>query len=80
MATSSPIASNYDVLHVSYGHYRGIARGQDVHDNSEIGALKHDCWTYWGHISAPLIAAESGELIGLHSSWDDQTGMRRVIG
>ena len=79
VATSSHIPSNYDVLHVSYGHYRGIARGQDVHDNSEIGALKHDCWTYWGHSGAPLIAAESGEVIGLHSSWDDQTGMRRGI-
>ena len=52
---------------------------KDVHDNSEIGALKHDCWTYWGHSGAPLITAESGEVIGLHSSWDDQTGMRRGI-
>jgi S1-C subfamily serine protease len=80
VASSSPVPSNYDVLHVSYGHYRGMARGQDVHDNSEIGALKHDCWTYWGHSGAPLITAESGEVIGLHSSWDDQTGMRRGIG
>ena len=78
--TSSPVPSNYDVLHVSYGHYRGMARGQDAQDNSEIGALKHDCWTYWGHSGAPLIAAGSGEVIGLHSSWDDQTGMRRGIG
>ena len=80
VSTSAPVPTNYDVLHVSYGHYRGMAVGQDVHDNSDIGALKHDCWTYWGHSGAPLIAAESGEVVGLHSSWDDQTGMRRGIG
>lgn len=76
----SPVPSNYDVLHVSYGYYRGMAAGQDVHDNSEIGALKHDCWTYWGHSGAPLIAAESGEVVGLHSSWDERTAMRRGVG
>jgi S1-C subfamily serine protease len=80
VTTSAPVPTNYNVLHVSYGHYRGMATGQDVHDNSDIGALKHDCWTYWGHSGAPLIAAESGEVVGLHSSWDDQTGMRRGIG
>lgn len=80
VASTSPVPSNYDVLHVSHGHYRGMARGQDAHDNSDIGALKHDCWTYWGHSGAPLITAENGEVIGLHSSWDDETGMRRGIG
>lgn len=80
IATSAPVLTNYDVLHVSYGHYCGMARGQDAQDNSEIGALKHDCWTYWGYSGAPLITIESGEVMGLHSSWDDQTGMRRGIG
>jgi hypothetical protein len=79
-ASSSSIPSNYDILHISYGFYRGLAPDQDVQDNSEIGALKHDCWTYWGHSGAPLIDAESGELIGLHSSWDEETGMRRGVG
>lgn len=78
--SSTPIASGYDVLHISYGHYRGLAPDQDVQDNSDIGALQHDCWTYWGHSGAPLIDAESGEIIGLHSSWDDETGMRRGVG
>jgi S1-C subfamily serine protease len=77
--SSTVTATNYDVLHVSYGHYRGLAAGQDVQDNSDIGALQHDCWTYWGHSGAPLIHAESGEIIGLHSSWDDETGMRRGV-
>lgn len=57
-----------------------MAAGQDVQDNADIGSLEHDCWTYWGHSGAPLIAAESGEVIGLHSSWDDETGMRKGIG
>jgi S1-C subfamily serine protease len=77
--TTTVTATNYDVLHVSYGHFRGLAADQDVQDNSEIGALQHDCWTYWGHSGAPLIDAESGEVVGLHSSWDDETGMRRGV-
>ncbi|KAF2177194.1 hypothetical protein K469DRAFT_720886 [Zopfia rhizophila CBS 207.26] len=87
------VATGYDVLHISEGKFRGYAKGQDVQDNSEIGALMHDCWTYWGHSWAPLIEKgrkeKGGEvdgegmkwrLVGLHSSWDDQTGMRRGIG
>lgn len=78
--SSTSVLLNYDVLHISDGHYRGLAARQDPQDNSQIGALKHDCWTYWGHSGAPLIDAKSGEVIGLHSSWDDRTGMRRGIG
>lgn len=77
--SSQPILTDYDVLHVSRGYYHGLASDQDVQDNSEIGALQHDCWTYWGHSGAPLIDAQSGELVGLHSSWDDETGMRRGV-
>jgi len=73
------IKTNYDTLHVSTGVFRGYVKGQDLQDNSEIGALKHDCWTYWGHSGAPLASRVSGQLIGLHSSWDDSTGMRRGI-
>ena len=78
-ASTSGIETNYDVLHVSTGRFRGLATEQDPQDNSEIGALMHDCWTYWGHSGAPLIARRSGKLVGLHSSWDDSTGMRRGV-
>lgn len=78
--SQTPVSTDYDVLHISLGHYRGMAAGQDAQDNSEIGALKHDCWTYWGHSGAPLIDANRGEMVGLHSSWDDETGMRRGVG
>ena len=71
--------TNYDVLHVSGGSFRGYALGQDVQDNAEIGALMHNCWTYWGHSGAPIVERDSGWLIGLHSSWDDITGMRRGV-
>lgn len=74
------VATGYDVLHISEGRFRGYAKGQDVQDNSEIGALMHDCWTYWGHSGAPLVDAKSGGLVGLHSSWDEGTGMRRGVG
>ncbi|KAI9692436.1 MAG: hypothetical protein M1822_006667 [Bathelium mastoideum] len=73
------LATGYDVLHISEGQFRGYARGQDLQDNSEIGALKHDCWTYWGHSGAPLIDQKTGKLVGLHSSWDEETLMRRGV-
>jgi V8-like Glu-specific endopeptidase len=38
----------------------------------------HGCWTYWGHSGAPLLDA-NGKLVGLHSSWDDTTAMRRGV-
>jgi hypothetical protein len=72
--------TNYDVLVVSTGRFRGYAPGQDVYDNSEVGALMHDCWTYWGHSGAPLIDVRSDDLVGLHSSWDAESGMRRGVG
>ncbi|KAI0441636.1 trypsin-like cysteine/serine peptidase domain-containing protein [Xylaria telfairii] len=78
-ASQPGIKTNYDVLHVSAGRFRGCADGQDPQDNSEIGALMHDCWTYWGHSGAPLLDVKTGGLVGLHSSWDDETGMRRGI-
>jgi len=67
------------VLHISSGKYRGLSPGQDPQDNSEIGALMHDCWTYWGHSGAPLVERRTGGLVGLHSSWDEETGMRRGV-
>lgn len=73
------VKTNYEVLHLSTGVFRGYADGQDPQDNSEIGALMHDCWTYWGHSGAPILDRRSGKLIGLHSSWDDQTAMRRGV-
>ena len=77
--STAGIATGYDVLHVSSGHFRGVATDQDPEDNSEIGALMHDAWTYWGHSGAPLIERKTGRLIGLHSSWDENTGMRRGV-
>ncbi|KAL9946321.1 hypothetical protein D7B24_001804 [Verticillium nonalfalfae] len=73
------VATGYDVLVMSEGRFRGYAEGQDPQDNEKIGALKHDCWTYWGHSGAPLFRKRSKLLVGLHSSWDDETGMRRGV-
>ncbi|KAL2127506.1 hypothetical protein VTI74DRAFT_10622 [Chaetomium olivicolor] len=77
------VETGYEVLCVSEGRFRGYADGQNVQDNEEIGALMHDCWTYWGHSGAPLVerTARMGEiLVGVHSSWDAETGMRRGVG
>ncbi|KAK0665219.1 trypsin-like cysteine/serine peptidase domain-containing protein [Cercophora samala] len=78
-ASEAGVATGYDVLHLSSGSFCGYAEGQDLQDNSEIGALQHDCWTYWGHSGAPLLDSRTGRLVGLHSSWDDETCMRRGI-
>ncbi|KAJ6258762.1 hypothetical protein Dda_6815 [Drechslerella dactyloides] len=79
LESSTARATNYDVLHVSGGRYYGVADGANVHDNSEIGALMHDCWTYWGHSGAAVCLARSGGVVGVHSSWDEGTGMRRGV-
>lgn len=73
------VQTNYDSLVLSSGNYRGLDPDQDPQDNSEIGALMHDCWTYWGHSGAPLVLRNTGSLVGVHSSWDDETGMRRGV-
>lgn len=73
------VKTGYDVLCVSEGRFRGCAEGQDVEDNEEIGALKHDCWTYWGHSGAGLVERGTGRLVGVHSSWGEESGMRRGV-
>ena len=78
-APANGMPTDYEVLHISTGRFRGLAENQDPQDNSDIGALMHDCWTYWGHSGAPLIWRKSGSLVGLHSSWDSETGMRRGV-
>ncbi|MCJ1245487.1 hypothetical protein MMC30_002691 [Trapelia coarctata] len=71
--------TKYNLVEVSYGMFRGMAPGADPQDNSEIGSLMHDAWTYWGHSGAPLVWDGDGTLVALHSSWDEETGMRRGI-
>ena len=65
--------TKYSVLAVSSGAYHGLQKGQDPHNNADIGALKHSCWTYWSHSGAPLVNRDTGDLVGLHSSWDETT-------
>jgi hypothetical protein len=78
-AAEPGVKTGYDVLHFSIGIFHGYVEGQDLQNNADIGALQHDCWTYWGHSGAPLLERDSGKFVGLHSSWDDETGMRRGI-
>lgn len=52
------------MIHISTGRFRRLAEDQDPQDSSDIAALKHDCWTYWGHSGTPLIARTSDSLIG----------------
>ncbi|KAJ7200724.1 hypothetical protein B0H12DRAFT_1244353 [Mycena haematopus] len=50
------------LVFVSSGAFCGMVPGADPHDNSEIGTLRHDAWTYWGHSGAPLVDEGRGQL------------------
>lgn len=78
-AERSGVKTEYDTLVLTEGTFRGLDKDQDPQDNSEIGALKHSCWTYWGHSGAGLFDRETGALVGVHSSWDDETCMTRGV-
>ncbi|KGO49236.1 hypothetical protein PEX1_018480 [Penicillium expansum] len=75
----SPRKTTYDLVELSRGRLCGIVAGADPQDNSDIGTLKHNAWTYWGHSGAPLLRRLDGALLGLHSSWDDATAMRHGV-
>ncbi|KAF5613189.1 dimethylaniline monooxygenase [Fusarium subglutinans] len=78
-AERSGVKTGYDLLVLTEGTFRGLDKNQDPQDNSDIGALKHTCWTYWGHSGAGLFDRKTGALVGVHSSWDDKTCMRRGV-
>lgn len=79
LESTSNRPTKYNLVEVSEGTFCGMVPGADPHDNSEIGSLKHDAWTYWGHSGAPLLCKGDGTLLGIHSSWDDQTAMRHGV-
>ncbi|KAG9230455.1 trypsin-like cysteine/serine peptidase domain-containing protein [Amylocarpus encephaloides] len=80
LESSNPNAkTTYDLFEISTGTLKGMVTNVDPQDCSEIGTLKHDAWTYWGHSGAPLIDEREGGLVGVHSSWDEETAMRHGI-
>ncbi|KAL2813456.1 trypsin-like cysteine/serine peptidase domain-containing protein [Aspergillus cavernicola] len=79
LESETPRETDYDLVEISEGRLKGLVPGADPQDNSEIGTLKHDAWTYWGHSGAPLVCRDTGALLGLHSSWDDNTAMRHGV-
>jgi hypothetical protein len=79
LESTSNRRTKYNLIEVSQGTFCGMVPDVDPHDNYEIGTLKHNAWTYWGHSGALLVRATDGTLVGLHSSWDDQTAMRHGI-
>lgn len=79
LESTSDRRTKYNLVEISEGKFCGMVPGADPENNSEIGSLKHDAWTYWGHSGAPLLKTVDGTLIGLHSSWDDKTAMRHGV-
>lgn len=74
--TPSGEATGYQPFHVSVGKVRGYRPNRL--DNQQLGRMKHDAWTYWGHSGSPLFDVR-GDLIGLHNSWDSNTAMRHAV-
>ena len=66
-----------ELVSISKGSLREILPG-DILDNSDIGKLRHTCWTYWGHSGSPLLNND-GLIVGIHSSWDDETCTRHGV-
>mmetsp|Transcript_12519 Transcript_12519/g.20076 ORF Transcript_12519/g.20076 Transcript_12519/m.20076 type:complete len:131 (+) Transcript_12519:791-1183(+) len=60
------------VWHLSNGMTHGNSQ------NADLKGCVHSCWTYWGHSGAPIFS-DSGKIIGLHSSWDPDTGARLCV-
>ncbi|KAK1783011.1 trypsin-like cysteine/serine peptidase domain-containing protein [Copromyces sp. CBS 386.78] len=62
------------VLQLSLGRYLGIApdKVDNPQDNSDTGAMQHDCWTYWGHSGGPIFERDSGVLVGVHVDWNPE--------
>ncbi|KAL4863649.1 trypsin-like cysteine/serine peptidase domain-containing protein [Aspergillus spectabilis] len=79
LESATPRETGYELVSISEGRLRELVPGADPQDNSEIGTLKHDAWTYWGHSGAPLVCEKTGVLLGLHSSWDEDTAMRHGV-
>ena len=68
---------DWELVTTTRGRIKRVMAG-DVLDNFEIGKLVHDAWTYWGHSGAPLYDT-NGCIIGMHSSWDDETCNRHGV-
>jgi hypothetical protein len=79
LESTSKKKTKYKLVEISEGVFRGMVKNKDPQDNEEIGSLQHDAWTYWGHSGAPLVKEADGSLVGLHSSWDSENGMRHGI-
>lgn len=48
LESTSDRRTNYKLIEVSEGKFCGMVPGADPDNNSVIGSLKHDAWTYWG--------------------------------
>ena len=71
-AGSAPRATGFAPFYVSVGEVVDVAK---TPTRRGLGRLKHACWTYWGHSGCPIVD-ERGELVGVHTSWDDRDAAR----
>eukprot|EP00944_MAST-04C_sp_MAST-4C-sp1_P011150 g11150.t1 len=58
----------------------GAGKSGRIIVHNDLGALMHSCWTYWGSSGAPIFNRKSGEIVGIHNSWDPSCGQRHAVG
>ncbi len=46
---------SYPTFYLSKGYTKGYYGNDLIFGTDELGPLKHNCWTYWGHSGAPII-------------------------
>lgn len=49
LESTSERKTRYNFIEITEGQFCGLVPNVDLQDNSEIGTLKHNAWTYWGH-------------------------------
>jgi S1-C subfamily serine protease len=82
-----PGRGGYPPFHVSLGVAEDVAEGDTDPSvpnrgfgyGTDLGGLKHTAWTFWGHSGSPIVDADTGILVGIHSSWNDKTGKRHGV-
>ena len=74
---AQPRKNGFNPFWVSGGQIQGPIPFAKARDKG-VGAQRHSCWTYWGHSGCPIIDG-CGNILALHSSWDDSNGQRHGL-
>ena len=73
------VETGYNSFEISKGTVQGYLRNDTyLCKRTELGPMKHDCWTYWGHSGSPIFDL-SGKVVGIHNTWNYKNAMRHGL-